>query len=36
MMDRRALVWLWIAVAIATFALLYLASGYWPTQLGAP
>jgi hypothetical protein len=36
MMDRRRLVWLWIAVAIATFVLLYLAGSYWPAQLGRP
>jgi hypothetical protein len=36
MMDRRALIWLWIGVAIATFALLYLGSSYWPAQLGKP
>jgi hypothetical protein len=36
MMDRRALVWLWIAAAIATFVLIYLASSYWPAHLGRP
>jgi hypothetical protein len=30
------LVWMWIAAAIATFVLIYLASSYWSPQLARP